>query len=181
MWSTEELFAQMPRLEAELGALIVPTLGVPIAPNPLDHLFPSVQGAMDRHLDAIRHHASQVVPFIFARDLERIPEDKVDEVTPYWRNEYFHPGDARLAYAVVARYRPRLIGEIGCGNSTKFMRRAATDHGTGSRLVCIDPRPREDILGWRTSWCRPRCRGWTSPCSPVCGRATCSSSTAATW
>jgi hypothetical protein len=135
----------MPALERELGALIVPTLGVPITPNPPGHVFPFVQRVMDAHLDTVRRHAAEVIPYIFDRHLDAIPEERTDEVTPYWRNDYFPPGDARLAYAVVSRYRPKLIVEIGCGNSTKFMRRAAEDHRTGTRIVCIDPKPREDV------------------------------------
>ena len=46
---------------------------------------------------------------------------------------------------MVSRYRPRRIVEIGSGNSTKFMRRAARDRGLTTRIVCIDPEPREDI------------------------------------
>jgi len=143
--SQEKLFAEMPRLQQELGALIVPTLGVPITPNPPGHLFPRVKQVMDAHLDTMRQHAAEVVPFIFDPKLEAIPQTRADEVTPYWGNDYFPAGDARLAYAVVARYRPRLIIEIGSGSSTKFMRRAVVDHGTGTRIVCIDPQPREDV------------------------------------
>jgi hypothetical protein len=145
MLTQDELFTRMREIEAELGALVVPTLGVPITPNPLDHLFPWVQAAMDRHQPAMRQAAAEVIPFIFSKELERIPQDKVDEVTPYWNNGYFPAGDARLAYAVVARHRPRLIIEVGCGNSTKFMRRASMDHGTNTRIVCIDPQPRADV------------------------------------
>lgn len=147
MLSQDELFRRMPELERELGALVVPTLGVPITPNPPGHLFPLVKRAMDAHLGRMRQAAEQVQPFIFAPELDSVPEQKVDDVTPYWGNAYFHPGDARLAYAVVARHRPSLIVEIGCGNSTKFMRRAVRDHRTGTRIVCIDPDPREDVTG----------------------------------
>jgi hypothetical protein len=145
MLGQDELFARMKDIEAELGALVVPTLGVPITPNPLDQLFPLVRDAMLRHVPAMKQAASEVIPFILSERLEAIPENKVDERTPYWNNGYFPAGDARLAYGVVARHRPRLVIEVGCGNSTKFMRRAADDWGTGTRIVCIDPQPRADI------------------------------------
>ena len=143
----KELFDRMPRLQEELGALIVPTLGVPIVPNPPGTVFPHVKRAMDEHLETMRRYAAEVTPLIFASQLESVPDDAVDDRTPYWNNEYFHRGDARLAYAIVARYRPQLIIEIGCGNSTRFMRRAATDFQTGTRIVCIDPHPRADVGG----------------------------------
>jgi hypothetical protein len=135
----------MPGLEEALGVIMVPTLGIPVRPNPLNQLFPHVKRVLDGHRDIIRAHAEQVTPYIFSPMLESIPEDKVDEVTPYWGNAYFPHGDARLAYAVIARHRPRRIVEIGCGNSTKFMRRAAQDHGIATRIVCVDPQPREEI------------------------------------
>ena len=134
-----------PQLEDALGAVLVPTFGVPVYPRPLDYLYAHVERALDAHEDAIRAHADEVTPFIFSPGLETVPDEKTDEVTPYWNNEYFTPGDARLAYAVVARYRPRRIVEVGCGNSTRFMRRAARDVGLGTRITCIDPDPREDI------------------------------------
>jgi hypothetical protein len=145
MLTQDELFARMHDLEAELGALIVPTLGVPITPNPLGQVFPHVKAAMDRHLPEMREAAAEVTPFIFSPLLDAIPRHKVDDVTPYWESRYFPQGDKRLAYAVVARYRPRLIVEIGSGHSTKFMRRAARDHGLDTRIVSIDPEPRADI------------------------------------
>jgi Methyltransferase domain len=143
--SYPELVERMPRLEQELGALIVPTLGVPIRPNAPGYLFSQVQYVFDGYRDVMREYASEVMEYILSPKLDAIPENRIDDQTPYWNNEYFCPGDAHLAYAVVARYRPRRIIEVGCGNSTKFMRRAARDFNTGTRIICIDPDPRADI------------------------------------
>ncbi len=140
-----ELVAMMPTLEKELDALIVPTLGVPIQPGPLGAVFPSLKKVFDGHRGAISSHADEVRDLILSPKLEAVPQDKMDDVTPYWGNPYFHPGDARLAYAVVARYQPSRIIEIGCGNSTKFMRRAIDDYQLATKITCIDPQPREDI------------------------------------
>lgn len=141
----QHLLGVMPQLERSLGVVLVPTLGVPVHPRPPGYLYPHVERALETHLDAIRTHAAEVQPFIFSPTLDSVPEEKTDEVAPYWNNAYFPRGDARLAYAVVARYRPRRIVEIGCGNSTKFMRRAVKDFGLDTRITCIDPEPREDI------------------------------------
>ncbi|HVM59988.1 MAG TPA: class I SAM-dependent methyltransferase [Verrucomicrobiae bacterium] len=140
-----ELVSLMPGLEKELDVLIVPTLGVPMRPHPLDYVFPHLKKVFDGHRDIIRRHADQVREFIFSPHLDTVPQTKTDDVTPYWGNDYFHPGDARLAYAVIACHRPRRVIEIGCGNSTKFMRRAIDDYQLPTRITCIDPQPREDI------------------------------------
>ncbi len=143
--SWAELAPLIPHLEKALGVLIVPTLGVPIYPNPFDYVFPHVKVVFDGYRNIMHTYADAVREYIFAPKLASIPEQKIDTVTPYWSNDYFHPGDARLAYAVIARYQPRRIIEIGCGNSTKFMRRAVIDYAIGTKIICIDPQPREDI------------------------------------
>ena len=139
--------AVYPAFEEALDVWITPRLGFSIQPNPFDHVFPLVARRFESQLDVIRKHAAEVIPFIHSPKLSAIPENKRGEVTPYWANDYFHPGDARLAYAMVACYRPQRIIECGCGNSTKFMRRAATDYGTGTQIICIDPEPRANIQG----------------------------------
>lgn len=133
--------------EEGLDAWITPRLGFSITPNPLGQVFPLVEKKFESFHDTMRQHARELIPFIQSPKLTAIPENKTDEVTPYWLNDYFHQGDARLAYAMVACHRPKLIIECGCGNSTKFMRRAAQDYQTGTRIVCIDPEPRANIKG----------------------------------
>lgn len=141
------LMTAIPVIEEGLDVWMIPKLGFRIDTNPPGYVFPLLENRFEEHLDTIRHHADDVRELIVSPNLERIPENKVDDVGPYWRNDYFHPGDARLAYAVVARYRPRMILEIGCGNSTKFMRRAAEDFRTGTTIVCVDPEPRANLHG----------------------------------
>jgi len=143
--SYPDLLKVMPRLEEALGVLMVPTLGVPIRPNPPGYVFSPVQAVFDSYRGVMQGYAADVMEYIFSPRLESIPESQIDDVTPFWNNGYFPAGDARLTYAVIARFRPRLIIEIGCGNSTKFMRQAALDYATGSRIICIDPQPRADI------------------------------------
>jgi tetratricopeptide (TPR) repeat protein len=142
-----ELKEYYPTFEEGLDAWITPRLGFSMTPNPRGWVFPQVEKKFEGWLDSMRQHAAEVIPFIHSPKLAAIPEEKVDEVTPYWRNGYFHPGDARLAYAMIARHRPRRVIECGCGNATKFMRRAAMDYRTATRILCIDPEPRPDICG----------------------------------
>jgi hypothetical protein len=67
-------------------------------------------------------------------------------------NPYFSGTDARVAYAMVRTLQPRTIVEVGCGHSTRWMRRAIADAGTPSRLVCIDPAPRVPVATLCDEW-----------------------------
>jgi predicted O-methyltransferase YrrM len=53
--------------------------------------------------------------------------------------------DAASTYAIVRREKPGRIVEIGSGHSTRFMDRAVTDGGLGTRITCIDPAPRASL------------------------------------
>lgn len=135
----------IPHLERALGAWIVPALGFSISPNLPGYEFPLLKRLFESYLPVMRRYANEVHDLIFSPKLEAVPQQEIDAITPFWGNDYFHPGDARLAYAVVARYRPATIIEVGCGHSTRFMRRAIQDYETRTRLVCIDPAPRAPI------------------------------------
>jgi predicted O-methyltransferase YrrM len=60
-------------------------------------------------------------------------------------NPFFAGGDAEAAYAMIKELRPRRVLEIGSGNSTHIMRRAARDAGLDLHITCIDPVPRRTI------------------------------------
>jgi hypothetical protein len=102
--------------------------------------------------DASRHGLPVVddldpVERLFA-DSERNFADIVAPYVPEFRwslgeiyNEFFESVDAELYYAVVRRLRPRLIIEVGSGNSTSFARDATKANGIG-RIISIDPEPR---------------------------------------
>ena len=62
-----------------------------------------------------------------------------------WNNGFFTSPDAEILYAMVRRFRPARILEIGCGNSTRVSRQAIIDGGLPTRLTCVDPEPRTDI------------------------------------
>lgn len=78
----------------------------------------------------------------FARIPGHAPED---DISPRWNNRYLPALDGMAIYAFIAIQRPKLFLEIGSGNSTKFARRAISDHGTGTRILSIDPRPRAEV------------------------------------
>jgi hypothetical protein len=64
---------------------------------------------------------------------------------PFWLNTWFPPLDAMALQAMLATRRPALFLEIGSGMSTKFARQAITRHGLATRIVSIDPQPRNRI------------------------------------
>jgi hypothetical protein len=70
------------------------------------------------------------------------PEDSPE---PRWMNPWFTALDAIALYGTLVRLNPRLLIEVGSGNSTKFARRAITDHGLRTKIVSIDPEPRAEV------------------------------------
>ncbi len=61
------------------------------------------------------------------------------------QNNYFSSPDAEVAYALVRDIQPRLIVEVGSGNSTELFREAIRDAGIATELTSIDPRPRKSV------------------------------------
>jgi hypothetical protein len=79
-------------------------------------------------------------------DLVRIPvEPSADATQPCWVNGWLPGQDSAALYSFLVETDPVLYLEVGSGNSTKFARRAITDHGLRTRLVSIDPFPRAEI------------------------------------
>jgi hypothetical protein len=60
-------------------------------------------------------------------------------------NDYFTSPDAEVAYALIRLFHPRLIVEVGSGNSTYLFREAISDGSLETRVVSIDPSPRRDV------------------------------------
>ncbi|HKD18288.1 MAG TPA: class I SAM-dependent methyltransferase [Thermoanaerobaculia bacterium] len=76
----------------------------------------------------------------FAKELSRFPYDRPadDDAGFYWGNDQFSHTDASIYYALLRRFRPRRVVEVGAGHSTKLAARALRDNG-GGRILCIDP------------------------------------------
>ncbi|MBE1284678.1 MAG: class I SAM-dependent methyltransferase [Rhodobacteraceae bacterium] len=60
-------------------------------------------------------------------------------------NGYYDTPDAEALYLMIRRYQPKLVIEVGCGNSTRITRQAILDGGLQTRITAIDPFPRADI------------------------------------
>ncbi|MFQ6016984.1 MAG: class I SAM-dependent methyltransferase [Kiloniellaceae bacterium] len=63
---------------------------------------------------------------------------------PRWGQSWFPRLDAALAYALLRRFEPRRVIEVGSGHSTRFLVRAGYDGGLATRITAIDPAPRAD-------------------------------------
>lgn len=81
----------------------------------------------------------------FKENLLAIPLRADNETDPSWINPYIAPIDTSALYAFVAHHKPKRYLEVGSGNSTKFVRRAITDHRLKTQIISIDPQPRETI------------------------------------
>ena len=65
--------------------------------------------------------------------------------SPRWQQSWFPRLDGLAAYAMVARYKPAQIVEVGSGHSTRFIAAAVRDLTLATRITAIDPAPRADI------------------------------------
>lgn len=119
---------------------VVPTqrYGFGRPPHPQIHaIFDAQRARIMLQLESFRR---------FEADFLRIREQEDPDVSqPYWNNGYFPALDAIALYSFLASTRPNLYIEIGSGNSTKFARRAITDHNLATKIISIDPSPRAEI------------------------------------
>lgn len=126
-----------------MPALVVPMDYADVVPAIKDRAaYESLARDFEAVLPAIQEFVRGLTPHF---DLDDIPAVAADDLQPHWQNPYYGPQDARIAYGVVRALRPGHILEIGCGESTKFFRKAIRDGGLGTRLVSIDPCPRRQI------------------------------------
>ena len=99
-------------------------------------MFEPVEAVFLEHLLAIQAHAAS----LDALGGEPPP-------APRWNQDWFPRLDAAAAYAMVRRFRPRRIVEVGSGHSTRFMARAVADGRLECLLTSIDPQPRAALDG----------------------------------
>lgn len=60
-------------------------------------------------------------------------------------NHFFSSPDAEVLYSVVRLFKPQIVLELGCGNSTRITRLAIREGELATRLVCVDPQPRREV------------------------------------
>lgn len=95
--------------------------------------------------EAARPQFQQIIDTaeLYAADLGRIRDG---QGPARFDQDWFPRLDAVAAYTIVRRERPGRIIEVGSGHSTRFMAQAARDGGLETRIACIDPAPRADLI-----------------------------------
>jgi hypothetical protein len=68
-----------------------------------------------------------------------------ETTTPFWLNAWFPPLDGMALTQMLRENNPARFVEIGSGVSTKFARRAVDLYGLRTKLISIDPQPRNEI------------------------------------
>ncbi|MFZ5709184.1 MAG: class I SAM-dependent methyltransferase [Pseudomonadota bacterium] len=99
----------------------------------IGHLFKGFEADLHRFLDLIQSFEASFAASATGPDALE------------WRNHWIPPLDGAAIYAVIAGMKPARVIEVGSGISTHLMARALRDHGTGTRITCIDPQPRRAI------------------------------------
>jgi hypothetical protein len=79
----------------------------------------------------------------YGEDLLRIGSEPAP--APRWAQSWFPRLDGAMAYAMVRRFAPQRIVEVGSGHSTRFFARAVRDGGLDTAITAIDPAPRATI------------------------------------
>ena len=110
-----------------------------------EEIFAAAEPAIVAHVDCIEQHALS---------LESLGSEPPP--APRWTQDWFPRLDAAAAYAMVRRFKPRRLVEVGSGHSTRFLARAAADGETGTRITAIDPAPRATLAGLAIDFLRMR-------------------------
>ena len=71
--------------------------------------------------------------------------DPENPAAPNWDNGFLPGLDIVTLHAMLRRYNPKRMFEIGSGNSTKVARRAINMHGLQTTITSVDPCPRAEI------------------------------------
>jgi predicted O-methyltransferase YrrM len=80
----------------------------------------------------------------FGEDLARLKSPATNSVG-YVANSHYSSPDTDVLYLMIRLLKPARLIEIGCGNSTRIIRQAIRDGGLNTKLIAIDPQPRQDI------------------------------------
>ncbi len=118
--------------------------------HPRPRLSPEVAG-MRFVVEAIEHQEGNYLDLLeqfssYTPLLNSIPgETDSNPRRPFWNNLWIPALDAITLYGLVAVFKPRIYMEVGSGESTKFVKRSIHDHGLNTRVISIDPDPRDEI------------------------------------
>jgi len=77
----------------------------------------------------------------------QLPVSEKDIRKPYLDNFFFGILDAAVLAAVMNKFNPGKIIEIGSGISTRYMKLFRDTYNLNTQIICIDPAPRVGITG----------------------------------
>jgi hypothetical protein len=101
---------------------------------------------LDRNRSAYVSHLESFLPFLDCfRKIPVEPASDAESAVPNWKNGWLHALDTAALYGFIAVNKPKHYMEVGSGNSTRFARRAITDHNLDTKIISIDPEPRREI------------------------------------
>jgi hypothetical protein len=146
MSDMETVSKELQRAQQE-GRLIVTEY--PYSPRPRP--FARTRGGerISTLLEAARPRFSSICRSMLEDEgwFQRIPvhNSGAEDPNPGWINGMQPALDGMLLYTLARTLNPSIYLEVGSGNSTKFVRRAISDHGLRTRIVSIDPYPRAEV------------------------------------
>ena len=74
-------------------------------------------------------------------------DEPASEQDPWWKCGWLGGMDIMPLYCWTCDLEPKWYFEIGSGCSTKFVRRAIRDFGLRTRILSVDPQPRDEVDG----------------------------------
>jgi len=101
---------------------------------------------INKNRDIFKRHLESFLSF--SNRFTDISEREIPNFTsidPHWINGYIPGLDGVALYSFIAINKPKYYLEVGSGNSTKFARKAITDHNLATKIISIDPHPRAEI------------------------------------
>jgi hypothetical protein len=111
--------------------------------------FPATPGGrrimsmVERSRPIFRKHLESI--HLLNKWLYSIPITETNGHTPFWQNDFIPAFDAVAFALMLMDTQPKLVLEIGSGNSTKFIRSAIQFLNMDTKIVSIDPFPRAQV------------------------------------
>jgi hypothetical protein len=84
----------------------------------------------------------------YATEFEKFTALSQNTVGYQFDNGFYTSPDTEVLYTIVRTFQPQHILEIGCGNSTRITRQAIRDGNLQTKLTCLDPYPRRDVVAF---------------------------------
>lgn len=106
-------------------------------PRSTDRLLPGIDWNEAGQLNLLSQ-------FVYGHELDRLPDDYVDDTTYYFNNTSFGADSAGFLHNLVRLKKPRRVIEVGCGFSTRIIQHAILrnqqeDEHYACRHLCIEP------------------------------------------